>query len=199
MDKEKIVTIAKKYQQTLIPLQNGTKIPSCKWKNHPGLETIPQNFNIGLRLHGRVFVIDIDTPDIHKNIMERLFEKNTLVVQTRRGFHFYFLASNFHPKNKKILPGIDMKAEGGYVVVPPSVVDGFQYSFFNFAEIKEVTLEELNKIFENRENQEIQNKKKMNKIPSQIKKKSNKKLCESFVTTGLRETDKILLSILLAF
>jgi hypothetical protein len=99
MDKEKIVTIAKKYQQTLIPLQNGTKIPSCKWKNHPGLETIPQNFNIGLRLHGRVFVIDIDTPDIHKNIMERLFEKNTLVVQTRRGFHFYFLAKNFLQKS----------------------------------------------------------------------------------------------------
>lgn len=59
---------------------------------------------------------------------------NTAIVQTRRGFHLYFRSpagGHIRTRNEKRKtsgePGIDIKAHGGYVMLPPSVSNGFEY------------------------------------------------------------------------
>ncbi len=65
-----------------------------------------------------VVVIDADTPEACETMGSRYGEPNVI---TRRGGHWYFR----HPQDGKILsaplePGLDCKADGGYVVAPPS-------------------------------------------------------------------------------
>jgi hypothetical protein len=56
---------------------------------------------------------------------------NTIKVKTGDGFHFYFKHPGGHiPCRANILPGIDLKADSGYVVAPPSIhASGVQYEF----------------------------------------------------------------------
>ena len=46
----------------------------------------------------------------------------TPTVQTGKGFHYYFSHPGYHVANAVgFLPGLDNRADGGYVVAPPSV------------------------------------------------------------------------------
>jgi Bifunctional DNA primase/polymerase, N-terminal/AAA domain/Primase C terminal 1 (PriCT-1) len=63
-------------------------------------------------------VIDADTPEAYAQMVAKYGEPT---VKTRRGGHWYFA----HPQDGKVTsrefePGLDCKADGGYVVVPPS-------------------------------------------------------------------------------
>jgi putative DNA primase/helicase len=63
-------------------------------------------------------VIDADTTDAYAKMEERYGVPH---VRTKRGGHWYFR----HPQDgkvtsRKIASGLDCKADGGYVVVPPS-------------------------------------------------------------------------------
>lgn len=63
-------------------------------------------------------VIDADTTEAYEWMLEHYGEPH---VKTRRGGHWYFR----HPQDgkvtsRKFAPGLDCKADGGYVVVPPS-------------------------------------------------------------------------------
>lgn len=63
-------------------------------------------------------VIDADTTEAYATMEERYGAPH---VRTRRGGHWYFR----HPQDGKVTsrrfgPGLDCKADGGYVVVPPS-------------------------------------------------------------------------------
>ena len=44
---------------------------------------------------------------------------DTFTVQTRRGFHYYFATAD-QPVTSRKFPGLDLKADGGYVVAPPA-------------------------------------------------------------------------------
>jgi hypothetical protein len=66
----------------------------------------------------RTVVIDADTRDAYAQMVAKYGEP---AVKTRRGGHWYFA----HPQDgkvtsRKFAPGLDCKADGGYVVVPPS-------------------------------------------------------------------------------
>ena len=64
--------------------------------------------------------LDVDGPEGAKTF-EALNLKQTLAVQTGRGMHHYFRASEALPKKKTPLDGIDIKdAKSGYIVAPPS-------------------------------------------------------------------------------
>lgn len=53
--------------------------------------------------------------------------RQTLQVKTARGVHVYVTTA--HPAQNAKLPGIDVKAQGGYVLAPPSVhPSGIEYS-----------------------------------------------------------------------
>jgi putative DNA primase/helicase len=63
-------------------------------------------------------VIDADTPKAYAQMVAKYGEPT---VKTRRGGHWYFA----HPQDGKVTsrrfaPGLDCKADGGYVIVPPS-------------------------------------------------------------------------------
>ena len=61
----------------------------------------------------------------------------TLISRTPRDGRHHFFSSPPGPSIKcsagKLAPGIDVRAGGGYVLVPPSVVDGAPYEWLNDA------------------------------------------------------------------
>lgn len=73
---------------------------------------------IATGLPSLVVVIDADDADAYRTMYRKYGEPH---VNTRRGGHWYFR----HPQDGKvtsteIAPGLDRKADGGYVLAPPS-------------------------------------------------------------------------------
>lgn len=123
----------------VFPLQPGTKIPfpgsrGCKeattdpatinqwWAHHP-------DANIGLATGHTLDVWDIDGPTGVRSRLDHwdaFTQLTTLgVVSTPRpgGTHIYVPASGEGNK-AGLLPGVDYRGRGGYVVAPPSVIVG---------------------------------------------------------------------------
>ena len=58
------------------------------------------------------------------------YVRQTLTVKTSRGYHVYVTTSQ--PAQNAKLPGIDIKAQGGYVLTPPSIhPSGVQYKIIS--------------------------------------------------------------------
>jgi len=76
----------------------------------------------------RLAVLDFDTPSAYRDFQARFPAlAETSVVQTRRGYHIYFrLPPNFSFPSRKG-NGVDLLAEGSYVVARPSVIAGHTY------------------------------------------------------------------------
>lgn len=51
----------------------------------------------------------------------------TYIVRTRRGWHVYFALPPYLHVSSRSVTGIDLLAEGKYVVAPPTTIDGFRY------------------------------------------------------------------------
>lgn len=134
-----------------IPILASKKRPPIKWERFQTERSTDKQWkwwanrwptsNIAI-ITGRVsgvFVIDQDAPDACPELIASL--PRTATAVTKRGRHFYFrypseetlarlghvdrttgeiLPFESHTKIKS-LPGVDIKAEGGYVLVPPSV------------------------------------------------------------------------------
>ncbi|MBX3449555.1 MAG: DUF3987 domain-containing protein [Planctomycetaceae bacterium] len=118
--------------QSKVPLagSEGCKEATCDdgqiadwWEERP-------DANLGLSTDGSV-VIDCDPVDDQTNPwlienLERLTESCGASAETPRGGrHFYYRApegSDFRNSSGRIAPGIDVRANGGYVVLPPSWV-----------------------------------------------------------------------------
>lgn len=106
--------------------------------------------NIGLATGSAsgFFVLDIDPRHGGKESLQDLVKKNgifpkTLVSNTGGGgYHLLFKEPSIKVTNRtNVLPGIDVRGEGGYIVAPPSFhQSGMQYSWtkdFNQCEINE--------------------------------------------------------------
>ena len=86
------------------------------WREHP-------EANIGF-VPGRagVLVLDVDGPEgADEATLLGLLAEPTMVVMTGRGRHLYFRHPGGTIGNRKLAPGIDVRADNGYVVLPPSV------------------------------------------------------------------------------
>ncbi len=59
------------------------------------------------------------------------FIPDTRLVQTPKGTHIYLRHNVELKTTTNILDKIDIRSEGGYVVAPPSKVDGKEYKFKN--------------------------------------------------------------------
>ncbi len=69
-----------------------------------------------------VFVLDFDGTLQERDAIDSRSMPDTLVASTGRGLHWYFKMPGFPVRNAaKILPGADVRGDGGYVVAPPSV------------------------------------------------------------------------------
>jgi len=90
-----------------------------------------------------VFVVDCDSQEAYEKIQAMLPECFlTAIVKTPRGYHLYFAyASEKTISNAAgILPGVDVRAEGGYAIAPPSVnTEGKFYQWMEGLSIFEVS------------------------------------------------------------
>jgi hypothetical protein len=136
----------------VFPLRAGQKVPATRhgfedattdtdqvaawWRQNPA-------YNIGLAT-GRYFdVIDIDTPKkpghptgyvalANMDDAGALPPVHGVVITGRGGKHLYVLPVDGATNRAGIAPGIDMRAKGGYVVAPPSVVDSKPYTWHSY-------------------------------------------------------------------
>ena len=91
-----------------------------------------QNTNIGI-ITGEasgIVVLDRDGAKGQASLAGRELPKGPVVV-TGKGRHFYFRHPGFKVKNRtNMLPGVDIRGDGGYVVAPPSVHEsGIEYTW----------------------------------------------------------------------
>jgi len=137
--------ITEYYQKgySLIPLKNNTKFPAIRWKKYQyrraGLEEILKWFitfsepNIGLVTWKKLVVIDLDDIEKLPDLLRILpgINKTTRVRTKRPGYHFYFSNNGYRIRSTNNLfnLGIELKADGDYVVGPPSNIEGFTYNF----------------------------------------------------------------------
>ncbi|MBS3742349.1 MAG: bifunctional DNA primase/polymerase [Candidatus Cloacimonetes bacterium] len=96
---------------------------------------------------------------------------DTRIVETPNGYHFYYILKGKQYKNTKqenlgysktlktftstnetrfakYLKGLDTRANQGYVVMPPSKVNGKKYKWLNNKSVKHITKEQYTQIFE---------------------------------------------------
>ena len=122
------------YGWSIFPLCPMSKVPAFKWDKYqtekPTQALVTQwwtntpGFNIGL-VTGAIsciVVVDCDTPDAVDRYLSHSNYKPTLAVATGQGMHFYHHAPNFRVSNAvRLLPDLDIRGDGGYVVAPPSI------------------------------------------------------------------------------
>lgn len=141
---DKIIESYYKNGYSLLPLKNNSKLPCIKWKRYQykraDLEDILNWYitfnepNIALITGDRLIAIDLDSfsllPELEK-ILPGL--NDTTRVKTKRGYHFYFINNNEHRiksiNNLFNLKKVELQGNGRYIVAPPSIVGGHQYSF----------------------------------------------------------------------
>jgi len=127
----------------VFPLTQGTKIPAegMHWIDEATLDegTITQwwgtnptsNIAIATGRTSNLTVIDVDGHEGWDSIKEVIGEfpkERTRVIKTPRGYHLYY---EYHPDfhtGAGFLAGVDVRSDGGYVVAPPSVVNGTRYA-----------------------------------------------------------------------
>lgn len=119
------------------PLRPGQKVPSTArgfkdatvdperlaawWTRHP-------DHNVGLATGGAFDVVDVDNCDAADRVQELAGPNwpTGPVVLTPRGWHVYVVPTG-RGNAAGIIPGLDYRGRGGYVVAPPSVVRDVTY------------------------------------------------------------------------
>lgn len=89
-----------------------------------------------------VFVVDCDSEAAYQKIQELLPDSFiTCIAKTPRGYHLYLI----YPKGQVIgnaagiMPGVDVRGEGGYIIAPPSVnAEGKAYTWLTGLALGEV-------------------------------------------------------------
>jgi hypothetical protein len=160
MDVSATLQAARKYVShgmSVIPIHPRGKKPTIPWKEYqqrpPTDEELVQWFgngaknNIGI-VTGPVSglaVVDLDS-DLAFAFAKKKHLSPTPTVKTGRGFHVYCKAKdgvrNFQQRDD--LPDIDLRADGGYVVAPPSVHEsGRVYGWVKGRGLGEIEMTEL--------------------------------------------------------
>ena len=152
---------------SIIPLRYRDKKPLSDWKEYqerrPSREEIEKWFrtdkaNVGIitgRVSNNLIVIDFDDKEKFKWFMDRLQREegllyavlnHTWIVETGKGYHVYLrLRNGIERTHVRLVEGVDVKGEGGYVVAPPSIhPSGKQYVFLD----EELVFEDVRRIVE---------------------------------------------------
>lgn len=133
-----------KYQQSwnIIPIKRNSKIPSIKWLQYQD-EKFPTEhlqYYDGLNkavicghTSNNLVILDFDFEDnpYFQNILKSLKAFKTLWVKTPHGLHIYFYIKEGEIPDRRTqikaklpeLKAFDILGEGGYALIPPSMVD----------------------------------------------------------------------------
>lgn len=186
---------------SIIPLginkSNDLKKPSIdtwdKYKDTPATEEEIKQWiekglfkNIGIicgTVSNNLVVIDIDDETIPEKIklnFDKILESGSWVVKTGRGYHIYIRNNDNPGPLKKLLKlKIEYRANGGYIVSPPSThPNGWNYTFTHaktIEELKDLISQDAHNIFDGIE-EKIRTvrgikKEEKNLSPKSIKKK----------------------------
>lgn len=96
------------------------------------------NSNVGVATGGGLVAVDVDPRHGGEETIERLAEERTFpraptVATGGGGLHFYFAGDLARGGIDALGPGVDVKATGGYVVMPPSLHgSGQRYAWLVF-------------------------------------------------------------------
>ncbi len=78
--------------------------------------------NIGLAIPPGLLVLDLDSPEVWQQLAALDHElPATAQAHTARGAHFWYRLADGARNRVGLLPGLDVRADGGYVLAPPSV------------------------------------------------------------------------------
>jgi hypothetical protein len=139
----------KDFNETLkkISIEHNTKIAIDKYKhlNTPIEKLKYPNCNVGLLtgIKNNITVVDLDFdindvehPFIKQFGVDFIKKFNTLTVKTPRGgYHLYFYYDvDIKQTQSKI--GIDIRSDDGYIMVPPSSINGKEYNVINNKPLK---------------------------------------------------------------
>jgi hypothetical protein len=129
----------------VIPLEPRSKKPAVRWEVYQSRRTTDAEVEAWFTPHGDVgigivtghvsgiVVVDADDDDAVRFLAERLKEDDgpgPPMVKTSRGAHLYYRVPDDEriPTIRNLAPGLDLKAEGSFVVAPPSIhPDGHRY------------------------------------------------------------------------
>ncbi|GAI02157.1 unnamed protein product, partial [marine sediment metagenome] len=116
---------------SVFPVNSQTKRPLIEWKPYQERIASPEQIKkwwtqypyagIGL-VTGKIsndIVLDIDGPEGKKYIKGKDIAP-TPCVKTKRGEHYHFKHPGFTIQNFAKKKGLDLRGDGGYVVLPPS-------------------------------------------------------------------------------
>lgn len=140
LDRNSLIECFIKSDLPILPFAERDKSPiagfcSLDWKRTPPQEKMDFFFNhpklnVGLVVCAHMLVIDIDSK--HNEWSEHESFQNTLNVSTAKGAHYYFRKDPVVTTSTKILPDVDIRGSGNYVVIPPSIhSSGVPYQFEN--------------------------------------------------------------------
>jgi hypothetical protein len=126
----------------VFPLAPGTKVPLISAQHggkglHDATTDVSRidawwkacpDANVGLRTGIRFDVVDLDGLDSIASLeaVRSDFELPGPCVKTPRGHHVWVEPSG-HGNRAGFLPHVDYRGQGGYVLAPPSIVDGQRY------------------------------------------------------------------------
>jgi hypothetical protein len=143
---------------SVIPLRRQSKAAGVAWSIYqhrlPTGDELAAWFNsseYGLAIVtgrvSRLAVLDFDSLKQYDTFKAELPHlAHTYAVRTRRGLHLYYRtpAGVFVPSRKAA--GADWKGEGGYVVAPPTCINGHLYERCNSLPARELSQDELRQI-----------------------------------------------------
>ena len=133
------------------------------WKQNP-------KYNIGIATgqQSGISVIDIDGKEAMKALTDNGITDSpeTLIHKTIKGFHYILLYNPIYPQGAGFLEKLDIRNEGGYIVAPPSEIDGQKYSVYKDKDVS--TWDSLSQFFRSYDSQNRQRDVSENKtVPEQ--------------------------------
>lgn len=173
----------------IIPIKKNSKKPAINWLKYRE-EKFPRNdlfLYDGLnkavicgKTSNNLVILDFDFEGqpYFKNILNKLKGIKTFTVQTPHGLHIYFfIVEGQCPERQTQIPAklpelkhFDILGEGGYALIPPSVIDDEFYTEIDYNNPKKISREKFDKIVEifrkkNTEDEAIPNLKfKLNRL-----------------------------------
>ncbi|OGK19952.1 hypothetical protein A3C23_04600 [Candidatus Roizmanbacteria bacterium RIFCSPHIGHO2_02_FULL_37_13b] len=134
---EQALNLLERYGWSIIPI-GSDKRPLIAWKPYQKIKPTPKeieqwfaidpNANIGV-VTGAISDLTIIDIDPRHNGTDKSFRNlKTIAVKTGGGgYHYYFKYEKGIKNGAGLKPGIDIRSEGGYVVVPPSLHQSGNY------------------------------------------------------------------------
>ena len=118
---------------SVIPLLRHSKRAAIPWKRYQEKPPTVQQVAAWRKTHDKsnlavitgavsgIFVMDVDSPEGQGEVNKQGVPE-TVTAKTAKGRHYFFNHPGRHVKNDvRILDGVDIKGDGGYVVLPPSI------------------------------------------------------------------------------